>query len=113
MKNTFSTTQVGESIASITQKQRIEAAMRELCEEVKKPSITDGYIHLRMRAILGGSRYSYLLLPMQKLSSNTFVENSRESQEMVNYIDSKQSHQKLVKFVFNSWLIINGLKLSK
>lgn len=110
--NSFTDTKVGQSIGKISQKQLIEAAMRDLCEEVKKPDVSDGYIHLRMREILGGSRYSYLLLPLQKLGG-VLVEVSTATQEMVDYIAPEKSHERLVKYVYNAWLIVNGLKLSK
>jgi hypothetical protein len=117
----LSVVQSGQYVKSVSQKQRIELALRDLCEQVKKPETSDGYIHLRMRAILGGSRYSYLLLPLQKLGGS-LVEIFDATQLMSHRLkleqdpeprDPKVNHDRLVKFVYSSWLIVNGLRVSK
>lgn len=117
----FSAVQSGQYLKTVSQKQRIELALRDLCEQVKKPETSDGYIHLRMRAILGGSRYSYLLLPLQKLGGSLveifdtaqLMSHKLKFEQDAEVIKPEVNHDRLVKFVYNSWLIVCGLKLSK
>ena len=77
----------------------IDAAIQNLIAESKQLDITDGYICLRLREILGGSKWSYLLIPLQKIGESL--------------IDIKTKHLRFIKYIYDCWLIINGLKVSK
>ena len=82
-----------------TQQEVIDAAIKNLIEESKLLDVNDGYIHLRLREILGGSKWSYLLIPLQKIGEAL--------------IDAKTKHLRMIKYIYDCWLIINGLKVSK
>jgi hypothetical protein len=83
---------------NVTERELIDVAIRKLIDESKN-EITDGYIHLRLREILGGSKWAYLLIPLQKIGESA--------------MDARYKHARLIKFIYDCWLIISGLKVSK
>ena len=78
------------SINGFSEPESVNVQIRGLCEEVKSGRCSPGYIHLRLKEILCTTRWSYLLKPLQ-----------------LNVI----SPERLVKYVYDAWLSINGLKI--
>ena len=83
---------------NVSEQELIDTAIRKLIDESKN-EISDGYIHLRLREILGGSKWAYLLIPLQKIGESA--------------MNTKYKHDRLIKFIYDCWLIISGLKVSK